>query len=99
MTDRVQVSPRPRGDVQEPHRSPRVRGASDHVTDDAHGPEIQLAQRPIPRRHLGEVIAQSPRAVALPTFVMAVGDLDVQTRSRWHSHGVYSSPDPTGGRL
>ncbi len=49
MTDRVQVPPRARGDVQEPHGSPRILGASHRVADDTHGTEIQLAQRPIPR--------------------------------------------------
>ena len=57
MTDRVQVPPRARGDVQEPHGSPGVRGASHDLADDAHGTEIQLAQRPIACRHLREVVA------------------------------------------
>ncbi len=47
MTDRVQVPPRSRGDVQEPHGSPRVRDARHYLADETHGTEIQLTQRPI----------------------------------------------------
>ena len=80
LHDRVQVPPRARGDVHEPHGSSRVRGASHDVADEAHGTDIQLAQCPIPCRHLGEVVAQPRRAPALLPGVRPRSDLDSQSR-------------------
>ena len=86
MIDRVQVPPRARGDVHEPHGSPWVHGASHHVADDTHGLEIQLAQRSIPCRHLGEVVAQPHRATARFPVVRPRGNLDSQFRSASRGH-------------
>ena len=89
MTDRVQVPTRARGDVQEPHRSSQVRGGNHPVADDTHGLEVQLSQRPVPRRHFREVIAQSPRAVALPAVVRPKGDLDGQSGRMCRGHKLW----------
>ena len=100
MTDRVQVPPRARGDVHEPHGSSRVRGARHDVADDAHGTDIQIAQCPIPCRHLGEVVAQPRRATALLPGVRPRSDLDSQSRSV--SHGQKCSVErriPRRGRV
>ena len=86
MTDRIQVPPRARGDVHEPHRSSRARGARHNVADDEHGTDIQLAQCPIPCRHLGEVVAQPRRATTLLPGVRPRSDLDSQSRSVSHGH-------------
>ena len=86
MIDRVQVLPRIRGDVHEPHGSPWVHGASHHVADDTHGLEIQLAQSSIPCRHLGEVVAQPRRATARFPVVRPRGHLDSQFRSASRGH-------------
>ena len=96
LTDRFQVPARTRADVQEPQRSPSVRGTSQHRTDDAHGIGVQLTRPSIARGYVSEVLAKLCRSVASHPRLGGGEGIDRQTGDVWHSTSSWADPNPAG---